>query len=131
MATQTRTLPHIRLITPVIPLVIWFGYFSLVYGLVAVDCAFQVEQEWFGMDAIGLLNLLATIAAIALIGVVAGLAFRRWRLAREVLARGVEEQAAEADRLRFLALVTLLLGILSLVATFWIGGAMLVVPQCT
>ncbi len=130
MSPQTEMPPHRRLLLLVLPVLVWFAYFLLTYAVIAVGCAFSIRRELFGFGIVQWIAAVSTIVTFAIIAVIGIQAFRRWREAHNAMKWRETTAAPDIDRLRFFALGTLLLSLLSLIATVWVGLPILIVPPC-
>lgn len=112
---------------------VWALHFTLVYVVTAIAC----EKRLHAAEPLGLplLPAAVTLATLAALAVIAGLCLLAWRRYRPV--RGAGDLVRERDiagsvpaRQRFLALTTLLTGLLSAVATLMVAMPAYWVPAC-
>jgi hypothetical protein len=105
------------------PLVIWMTYFIVVYAAVSVGCiAGFANTHAFGINAITL--VLALITALAALGIAAfgWVGLRGWRV-----SRGSD---LKSERVRFAGAVTVLIALLALIATAWVGLPIVMLHPC-
>lgn len=108
-----------RLLTLVAAPLIWFVHFVVCYAIVALVCASPLRQERIlGLHGAQFGIAVATLMAGALILLVAVIQWRRWR------------PGPDAQISRFLAVNTLLLCAISLVAMLWVAFPTLILPPC-
>jgi hypothetical protein len=105
---------------------IWAGYFLACYIAVAIACAKAADPS-AALAAVRLGLAALTLAALAGIGLFFARAWRRWSRRAEPPPHG--RDTAESREL-FLALATLLLSGLSLVATLYVALPALFVTGC-
>jgi hypothetical protein len=106
---------------------IWALHFLLCYGTAAVYCA-KAAGPQTALDPIGTVITLATMLALAAIGITAVVGYRRHDT-------GVDEplpheEAKAGDRHRFIGFATLLLCGLSALATLYVAMVELFFENC-
>jgi hypothetical protein len=97
--------------------IIWAVHFLAIYGGTGVVCArpAAARLQWFGLHAADWLTLIASVMAIAAIGI--------------VLLR-VRKKNDHAGRAEFTPWITAGLGMLSIIAILWETLPILLVPAC-
>lgn len=110
-----------RMLTLVSAPIVWFVHFVACYVIVSLACASQpIEERLFGLNAAELGVALATLVAGVLI---VGIAVASWR-------RRKDPPGPDPDISRFLALNTLLLCAISLLAMLWVAFPTSILPTC-
>lgn len=116
-----------------LPPTIWAGHFLIVYVVTAIACEKRVHDA--APLGVPLLPAAVTLVTVAALAGIAGLILLSWRRFRPVRDAGhlVQERdiaRSAPARHRFLALTTLLLGLLSAVATLMVALPAYWVPAC-
>ncbi|MFA7429768.1 MAG: hypothetical protein WCZ23_06405 [Rhodospirillaceae bacterium] len=101
------------LLAALLPPILWMAFFLIVYVVEALGCRYALDG-----GVILALNGAVTVATVAAIVVIAGLAWVRTRRLPPETPGG------------WLAHLSLLLSGTTLVATLWVGLPLLVVPPC-
>lgn len=105
---------------------LWSVYFVAVYGLQAIGCKYGWNRVELGtLNTLSL--LLATLTLLTLVAI-AGVAYGGYRC----WAAGGQTRSIRwsEDRHRFMGLATLLIAMLSAVATVWVGLGVFLLPPC-
>lgn len=106
--------------------IVWAAHFLLCYGTAAVWCA-KVVGLGGSLATTRLAILVYTIVALAVIGMIGAIGFRRHSLGG---ARVPHDDDTPEDRHRFLGFATLLLSSLSGVAVVYAGIVALFIRSC-
>ena len=111
-----------RLSSLVIAPVIWAVHFLLCYLLTAIACALGFGGVRVGIGVF-------TLIALALLGYVALLNFRKWTQARDA-SRSTREATHDAGVSAFFALNSLMLCGLSAIALIWVAAPAAMLSVC-
>lgn len=110
-----------RLLTLVSAPLVWIAHFLACYVIVSLACASQArEVRVLGLEIVALGVAAVTLVAGALIIGVAVASWRRWR----------RPPGPDPDIDRFLAVSTLLLCAISLLAMLWVAFPTSILPTC-
>ena len=106
--------------------VIWIAHFLLCYLSAAIWCAKVVGRDG-SLSEVRVAIVVYTVLALITIGLIGRVGLRRHRLGRVTVPHDFD---TPEDRHRFLGFATLLLSLLSAVATLYVALAALFVRSC-
>ncbi|MBS7457232.1 hypothetical protein [Coralloluteibacterium stylophorae] len=111
--------------TLIVPPTVWALHFLFAYLFVAIRCAKHGDQE-----VIGDIRMWIGIATVAAFVPIVATALVSWWQMRRPGDAPPHDDSTENDRLRFLAVATLMLAALSLIAVIYTALPVLVLGDC-
>jgi len=109
----------------ILPPAIWAAHFAFCYVLAAIYCA-----KAGSLAPLGTVRPSIALATAAALGVVAAAGYAAWAKSRIAGDPPPHDESTDEDRVRFLAISTLLLAALSFVAIVFTALPALVIEDC-
>ena len=113
-----------RLWVPVVAPIVWSTHFTICYVLAALWCGRFAASAGSAAPMIGGITVISVAAMLVCFG-------HGWKQHGRRLPNEPNDDDSPGDRHRFVAFTTMLLAALSVLGTLFVGGAAMLVGECS